>query len=71
MTAAEFLPGVPLGKLDDMRDGVLYHHVTPSGVAITVQREGTLLKWRTLRYGNEDGHGEGGSKQFQDWLKKW
>ena len=44
MTAAEFLPGVPLGKLDDMRDGVLYHHVTPSGEAITVQREGTSFK---------------------------
>lgn len=68
MTAAEFLPGAPLGKLDDVRDGTLYHHVTPSGVAVTVQREGSTWKWRTIRYSHPGGHGEGGREQFRAWL---
>lgn len=68
--AADFLPGVPLGKLDDMRDGTLYHHVTASGVAITVQRETSGYKWRTLSYRDEDGWGEGGRDQFKAWLSK-
>lgn len=72
MTATAFLPGAPLGQLDDMRDGVLYHHVTASGVAITIQREeGTRFKWRTLRYGEEDGYGEGSREQFKAWLAKY
>lgn len=66
----EFLPGSPLGNLDDMREGTLYHQLTPSGVAITVQREGSLFKWRTLRYADEDGYGEGSREQRGAWLRK-
>lgn len=66
----EFLPGRPLGSLDDLQEGQLYHHVTPSGVAVTVLKDGPVLKWRTIRYGNEDGHGEGGREQFKTWLEK-
>lgn len=67
---AEFLPGRPLQSLDDLQEGLLYHHTTPAGNVVTVQREGTLFKWRTIRYGDEDGHGEGSREQFKAWLAK-
>lgn len=66
----DFLLGRPLGRLDDLQEGQLYHHVTPSGVAITVQREGPTWKWRTIRYGDEDGVGKGSREGFKTWLAK-
>lgn len=67
----KFLPGRPLpSDLDRVTEGDLFHHVTPSGVAISVRREGSTWAWRTLRYGDDDGHGEGGREQFKTWLAK-
>lgn len=68
----EFLPGVLLVKLEDMKDRTLYHQVKASGVAITVQKEGGTYRWRTLRYndGDGDGWGEGSREQFKAWLAR-
>lgn len=53
-----------------MREGTLSHQGTASGVAITVQREGSLFKWWTLRYADKDGYGEGSREQRGAWLRK-
>lgn len=70
MSQTDFRPGRPLGSLDELQEGLLYHHVTPSGVTITLQKDGPVLKWRTLRYDIADGHGEGSREQFKAWLAK-
>ncbi len=48
-----------------LRKGLLHYviHVTQNLVQISPS-----LKWRTLRYGDENGHGEGGREQFKAWL---